>query len=85
MKTFRTTLLLVTAAALFGGASPAQAEDAVCSGLIQGTTITGNVTVPANGSCTLDTVKITGDVNVLQNARAAHTGSAARPAVGRPW
>ena len=67
MKTFRTTLL-VAAAALFGGVSAAQADDAVCSGLIQGTTITGNVTIPVNASCTLDTVKITGDVNVLQNA-----------------
>jgi len=67
MKTFRTTLL-ITAAALFGGASAAQADDAVCSGLIQGTTITGNVTVPVNASCTLDTVRITGDVNVLRNA-----------------
>ena len=64
MKTFRTTLL-ITAAALFGGASAAQADDAVCSGLIQGTTITGNVTVPVNASCTLDTVRITGDVNVF--------------------
>lgn len=67
MKTLICALALV-AAALFGGASTARAATTVCSDLIKGTTISGNVVVPVNASCTLDTVKVTGNVQVLQNA-----------------
>jgi pimeloyl-ACP methyl ester carboxylesterase len=67
MKTL-TFALGLAVAALFGGASAARAADTVCSGVIKGTTITGNITVPVNASCTLDTVSISGNVQVLHNA-----------------
>ena len=60
--------LMLSVVALFGSASAARADDAVCSGAIKGTTITGNIVVPENASCILDTVSVTGDVLVLENA-----------------
>lgn len=43
----------------------ARADDATCSGVIKGVTVSGNVIAPNNASCILDTVSVTGDVLVL--------------------
>jgi pimeloyl-ACP methyl ester carboxylesterase len=59
--------LTICAAALFCGAPAASADDATCSGVIKGATVTGNVIVPRNASCILDAVSVTGDVLVLEN------------------
>jgi pimeloyl-ACP methyl ester carboxylesterase len=66
MRTVALALMLAVVG-LFGGVSPARA-DTSCSGLIKGATVKGNIVVPKNASCTLDTVSITGDVLVRENA-----------------
>ena len=59
--------LMLTVVGLFGSVSVARA-DTSCSGLIKGAAVKGNLVVPKNASCTLDTVSITGDVLVGENA-----------------
>jgi hypothetical protein len=59
--------LMLSVLALFGGASSGRAETS-CSDLIKGTTVEGNIVVPKKASCVLDTVNVTGDVLVLENA-----------------
>jgi Tannase and feruloyl esterase len=59
--------LMLTVVGLFGSVSVARA-DTSCSGLIKGAAVKGNLVVPKNASCTLDTVSITGDVLVRENA-----------------
>jgi hypothetical protein len=61
-------VLMLSVVGLCGGPSAGRADDTVCSGVIKGSTIAGNVIVPENVSCTLDTVSVTGDVLVLENA-----------------
>src|SRR5215475_10136428 len=60
--------VVICVIALFGSASMARADDTTCSGTIKATTVTGNIIVPANASCILDTVTVAGDVLVLENA-----------------
>ena len=59
--------LILAVIGLFGSVSAARA-DATCSGLVKGATVKGNLIVPKNAACTLDTVSITGDVLVRENA-----------------
>ena len=60
--------VVLTVAALFGGAAAARAAEHVCSGVIKGTTVNGNLVVPKDASCILDTVSVSGNIQVLQNA-----------------
>ena len=62
-----TVVLALTAVVLFA-ASAARAADTVCSGTIKTSTINGNLVVPQGASCILDTVTVTGNVQVLRNA-----------------
>jgi hypothetical protein len=66
MRTVALALMLAVVG-FCGGVSPARA-DTSCSGLIKGATVKGNIVVPKNASCTLDTVSVTGDVLVRENA-----------------
>ena len=52
---------------LFGGGPLARAETS-SSGLIKGASVKGNIVVPKNASCILDTVSVSGDVFVRENA-----------------
>jgi hypothetical protein len=65
--------LMLSVLALFGGASSGRAETS-CSDLIKGTTVEGNIVVPKNASCVLDTVNVTGNVLVLENANLSCAG-----------
>jgi pimeloyl-ACP methyl ester carboxylesterase len=69
-ETMRTLAVALTicVVALFCDAPVASADDTTCSGVIKGTAVTGNVIVPKNASCILDTTSVTGDVLVLENA-----------------
>jgi feruloyl esterase len=59
--------LIVTVAALVGGASAVRAADTTCTSTLTGT-IHGNVVVPDGASCTLSDATVAGNVHVLQNA-----------------
>src|SRR5262249_60006768 len=65
MKTFAIALA-VAAAELLGGTSTVRA-DTNCTGTLTGM-INGNVTVPKDGSCTIEIATVTGNVKVLQGA-----------------
>lgn len=66
MRTFILALTLTVFALFVSG--PAARADTSCTGLIKGTSVTGNLVVPQNASCTLDTVTVTGNVQVMKNA-----------------
>jgi len=69
-RRFIFAVVLVAAAAILalGGTPQARAANVTCTGAIGPattlTTISGNVTVPINASCTLDYVNVTGNVQV---------------------
>src|SRR5262249_38991201 len=65
MKTVMLALALAVAA-LFGSVSTVRA-DTNCTGTLTGM-INGNVTVPKDGSCTIEIATVTGNVKVLQGA-----------------
>src|SRR5215471_8286113 len=54
-------------AALFFAAGQARAADTTCTGSLTGS-ITGNIVVPAGAGCTLYQARVSGDVEVKQNA-----------------
>ena len=55
------------AAGLLALSGVARATTTTCSGLLTGT-ISGNVVVPVNASCTIDNAKISGNVTVKSGA-----------------
>ena len=54
-------------AGFIGDASAVHAANKSCTGALSGS-ITGNLVVPSDASCTLSDATVTGDVQVLQNA-----------------
>jgi hypothetical protein len=67
MQRFAITPL--AALGILAGAVPAaRAADTPCTGPITGTTINGNLTVPAGATCTLTNVTVTGNVQVGKGA-----------------
>src|SRR6266566_4796492 len=63
---------------MFGGTPVVLAQDITCTGTVGGgstvTTINGNVTVPASGSCTLDFVNVAGNIHVQHGGSLLITG-----------
>jgi len=57
----------VAIAGFIGDASAVHAANKSCTGALSGS-ITGNLVVPSDASCTLSDATVTGDVQVLQNA-----------------
>jgi hypothetical protein len=59
---------LIAAIPMFvGSVSAVHAADTSCSGTLSGS-ITGNIVVPVDASCTLSDATVTGNVQILQNA-----------------
>src|SRR5215813_11529383 len=65
MKT--TTLALALATAVFLGGALTVRADTNCTGTLTGM-VNGNVTVPKDGSCTIEIATVTGNVKVSQGA-----------------
>ena len=66
MKHVSTSVILLCAALLLGGA-PAAAAEIMCNGSLTGK-IAGDLVVPAGAGCTLYQARVSGDVRVMQNA-----------------
>lgn len=68
--TRRTTVLgtATLAATLFAAAPAAAVEQSECDGVVSGQTFTGNVVVPAGGSCLLASSTVNGNVVVGEDA-----------------
>jgi len=73
MKLF--VLVGVVLAALFAFASSAAAHGTTCNTTLTGATVSGDLTVPENGSCTINNSTVGGDVKVGKNAYFEASGS----------
>jgi hypothetical protein len=67
--------LVVFVLSLSGRLAPSAQAATSCTSTISGTTIVGNLVVPAGATCNLDNVTVTGNVSVQANAELDFTQS----------
>ena len=75
--------LIIAIPGLMAGSAAVQAGNTSCTGSLSGST-TGNIVVPSGASCTLSDAKVTGDVQVLQNASLIVDATQQATAIYRP-